>query len=407
MGAVQRRNLQLIATFRAVSVAGDEVALLALQVRLAHHGHYAGYLIAALSIANMLPIVLLAPVAGWIVDRTSAKRLIVPLGVVAALVSAALAEWTNPAATIGLVALLGCTVAITVPGFSVLLPAVIGEEHIVRAQGTTQATTGIASMLGPVIGGLLVALTGQRWPLVVDAMSFVVLAVGTTLVRGDRVPAGERPPRARGDLSAGVRFLVRDPVLAPMVGVVTLVILSLGMVNVALIFLVIAVLHGSTFVYGIVGACFGAGMIGGGVTASRVPQRAQPLVRIVFGGAGILGLLIAVAGTLPSVGYLYAPVIIVGVVNTWVNVAAFTLFTIRSPEAIRGRVFAAVNAVFTGVQVLSMGLGGVLVTTVGTRSTLELGAVISVLTVIVLAPIGLRATRKGAAADVPATAPAS
>ena len=75
---VQRRDLTLVAILRGVSYLGDSIALIALYLRLSH-GSHASWAIAALSIAAALPLVLLSPISGFIIDHTPVKRLLVIL----------------------------------------------------------------------------------------------------------------------------------------------------------------------------------------------------------------------------------------------------------------------------------------------------------------------------------------
>jgi len=76
--SLQRRDLALVALLRGVSYLGDAIALIALYLRLAH-GSHASWAIASLSIAASLPLVVLSPISGFIIDHTPVKRLLVVL----------------------------------------------------------------------------------------------------------------------------------------------------------------------------------------------------------------------------------------------------------------------------------------------------------------------------------------
>ena len=75
--SVQKRDLTLVAILRGVSYLGDAIALVALYLRLAHGAH-ASWAIASLSVAAALPLVVLSPISGFIIDHTPVKRLLVP-----------------------------------------------------------------------------------------------------------------------------------------------------------------------------------------------------------------------------------------------------------------------------------------------------------------------------------------
>src|SRR5882762_4772719 len=84
------RDLWLAVVARAVSLLGDEAAVIALTLRLHDSGRGAGA-IAALFVAGMLPLVVLAPLAGRLVDRYDSRRLLVWSGLAQAVVCAVLA----------------------------------------------------------------------------------------------------------------------------------------------------------------------------------------------------------------------------------------------------------------------------------------------------------------------------
>jgi MFS family permease len=388
-----RRDLHLIAGLRAVSLMGDQIALVALMVRLAQHeGHSAGLGVGALAVANALPPVLLSPLGGAVVARVAAKRLLVPLALLEATLATGLGWWTNVPVTLALVATLGATVAFTMPGYAALVPAIVGDAHVAAAQGTLQSYQGIAFVAGPALGGLLVGATGQHWPLYFDALSFAVIALGTLGVHGDRVPV--RGARERGFLTAGVRFLWHDRLLRPLTNVVVLTVLSLGVIDIAVIFLVLRAMHGTTLEYGLVWAMFGVGMILGGLSGRRLSQQPLALARSVFVGVGAMGAALAAMAVMPDVWWVLAPMLVVGLGNGVTNVSAMTLFTTRTDEALRGRMYAGVNAVFSGVGILSMGLGGVLLTYLAPRTVTLASGVLSLSTIAMLAPSALRAARR-------------
>ena len=129
---VQRRDIRLLAILRGSSFLGDFVALVALYLRLAPTGH--AWAIAALAVAGSLPLVLLAPLAGHVVDKFPAKRLLIALGLLESVVCAGLGLWHGLSATLVLMALLSCGVAFSMPGYSALVPAIAGDEHIAQSQ---------------------------------------------------------------------------------------------------------------------------------------------------------------------------------------------------------------------------------------------------------------------------------
>jgi MFS family permease len=399
----QRRDLTLLAVLRGVSFLGDFAAFTALFLRLAPAHH--AWAIAALAIAGSLPLVALAPLAGHVVDHFPAKRLLVLFGFAEAVVCVGLGHWHGLVATILLMLLLNCLVAFSMPGYTALVPAVAGEDNVSRAQGVLQASQALASVAGPVLGGLLVGSTGQSWPLYVDAASFVAAALATTWLRHDRRP-GARAVLAdieapREGMMAGVQYIFADGLLRVVEINVAVFMLSLGMINVAEVFFVTQTLHGSATAYGLVGASFGVGGVVGALLAQRISQEVARLARTVIIDIVVIGLMMTAAGLVTRVVYFYPPMVVTGVAVGFANVAAMTLFTVRSPERLRGRVFAALGAVLTASQIAATALGGLVLAVVAPRTVFLIGGVAATITSLVLGPLGLRseASRRPSALD--------
>jgi len=388
--SVQRHDLRLLAGFRGFSILGDSIALITLFLRVAHHGQ--GWMIAVLAIAGALPLVVLAPLAGYVVDRLPAKTFLAILCALEAVICVGIGYWHGNVVTISLMALLTCGVAFSLPGYSALVPTLSGEENVAVAQSTIQSVQGVAITAGPAIGGLLVGAIGQSGPLYLDAASFALAGVGTLLLSSDRRPRAKsaHPQKTEHELSAGLRHLFRDPLLRPVVVTVSVFMLSLGAVNVAEVFFITRTLHASAFFYGLVGTSFGVGSVIGALASRRLKQDPLTLVRTALLCVAAISVLLGSVGLVEHVVYVFPLMAVTGVAVGIVNVAASTLFAVQTPEHLRGRVFAATGAMFTSAEIGSMVLGGLLLTVLAPRTIFQLAGVVSTFTVGVVGPLELR-----------------
>ena len=377
-----RRDLTLVAAGRATSMLGDEVAVIALALWASHQGR--GTLaVAALVMAATLPQLLAAPFAGLLVDRLPARRLIATVSSLQALVCLAVVPAIGAddlGAVLALVVALNVGQTIANPAWQALVPAIVAPEQISRALGTVQAATAGALLLGPAVGGLLVGAVGTASALVVDAMSFAVLAVVALALRGDRRPAGTGE-RTQGEMSAGIRLIGRDPVLRSVLVLVTALVLAAGAVNVAEIFLITGTLGAGPAVYGLVGALFAGGVMLGAVLAGKdrsVTSAGRTLVGVTISMACSM----VVLGLAPTLAVAALASMAVGVGNGMLNVLAQSIFVRRSPSDVLGRVFAALQGVIGAAMLVATGLGGMLLGALGVRPVIVGGGVLAVVALL-------------------------
>ncbi len=390
-----RRDLRLLIGLATVSALGDEVALIALLLRVARGGVAShGWYVAALSVAGALPFVALAGPAGLVVDRVRARPLLVGLGAVEAVVAAGLGLWRNDVVTVLLMGLLSTAVAFSRPGYSALLPSLVGLENVAPAQSGLQAGGSIALAAGPALGGLLVGAIGQGGPLYLDAASFAVAAALTARLRGEREPTRADAVRERGAMLAGARVIVGSPTLRPVVVTVGVLMLSLGAINVSEVFFATVTLHASALGYGVAGACLGAGSIAGALLGGRVPQDPARLTRDSLALIAVIGGMLFLAGLSVDIAMLWGVVLVIGVLAGLVNVLFAVLFTIEAPAEVRGRVFAAATGVFTTAQMGSMVIGGALLSAISPRTIFLLAGGVAAVTVAAVIPLERRFGRR-------------
>src|SRR5262245_24699147 len=207
------RDLRIAVAGRAASFLGDEVVLVALVLRI-HDGGASPALIAALLAAGMLPVLLLAPLVGVLVDRYDSRRLLVGASLAQAAVCLGLASVESHAALLGLAALLGAGQSLNSTTWLALVPRIVGTERLPEAMGLMQAAFTLVGIGAPALGGLLSGLCGTRVALLLAAVSFLGVSVAALSVRTRRMGAA---PADKLRAREGIAFVCRDPVVAPLV----------------------------------------------------------------------------------------------------------------------------------------------------------------------------------------------
>lgn len=347
---------------RSASRFGDEVALVALTLRLQASGARP-YEVALLLAAGLVPFVLLARVAGRVADSADSRRVLVCATVAQAACCIPLIFTGNAVVMTTLVALLGAGAAFSQATWQALIPRVVGEDNIAAATAAQQSTFTIATIVAPAVAGLLSGAFGTGLPLAIDAVTFGVLTVAAAAVRTRR--AGISAAAAKRD-RGGWAVLRADRILAPLVTSLAAFVLLAAMVNVVTVFLVRQTLHAGAGWYGLVEATWMLGVVGGSVASARIPADAGR-ARATLASAALMSLVFAGYGLAPAVAVLVPLSIAGGVGNGVVNVCVATLVMTRTDERARGRVSAALGAVVNGAAVVSLGLGGGLAAVLDSR----------------------------------------
>jgi len=351
------RDLYLATAARAVSTIGNEVAVIALLLRL-HDGGGDGWAVAALLVAGTVPLVLLAPIAGMLADRYDSRILIVGGSLFQAGLCGALAFVERPLIVLVLVAMNAAGAAVVGPTLTALVPALVPQGRLAMAMGLQEGSQLAAVLAGPALGGLLTGATGGATvPLLLDAGTFAVLGAAGALVQTRRRPSpsggGIRP-------MAGILILGTDPVIRTVAVLLALLVLVGEAVTVAEVFLVRDTLGAGATAFGALTAAFMAGMIAGTVPAFALKTTRRILATIPLASfvmaAGLIG--VGSIGTLAGVFVCYA---VAGVGAGALNVAATTLVLYRTPDAVRGRVQAGLNGLLRSAGIGALGVGGLAV----------------------------------------------
>ena len=378
-----RRDLIVALAGRMVSTFGDGVALIALALRLQADGARP-YEVGLLLAAGSIPQLALARPIGRLVDTHDSRRLLVGGGLVELAATIPLVFLHSFAPMVVLVAALGAAASMTGATWSALIPRVVGEDHLAEAVSAQQALSVLVLVGAPAAGGLLAGAFGTGVPVAVDAATFVVLTVAAALVRTRRRPAPAGAPGDPNDFRGGFSILRADEILAPLIAGVALVVLLVGMVDVVLVYLVRGTLHAGGVWYGVAEASWMAGMVGGAVGAGRVKtERAQ--VRATIAGAAVACAGVAAFAVVPTVAMLVPLSIFGGIGNGYAGTCLSTLLVARTPDRARGRVSAAANAVFGGVQGAALLIGGAVGIVLSPRAIYAVGGLLGVAAAALLA----------------------
>ena len=345
------RDVRAIALARLISEMGDEIALIALLFRVKSSGAAA---ISAIFALYALSRIVLSPFSGTIVDRYPSRRLITTVSLVQTVTAVCLAL-SDGLLLFVLVFVLAVGASIIGPAWQSLVPTLVPAEDLSRTYAFIQAHRSMAIVLGAGLGGYLVELFGSSVSLMIDAATFLVVALlGATLV--NERPRGLSRVSGRESIR-GFRSILSTPVLLASIIMLAAFNMSAGVNEVLGIFLVTDVLDGSASHYGLIMSSLGASMVVSGFVLSRVTIR-RPDTQMLVLSALMSALGMLAYGLSPSVWFAMIAFAINGAGLTGLHAFATPLIVRHTSEDERGRVFAASSSVTTGGTLISTGIAG-------------------------------------------------
>lgn len=371
---------------------GDEMAFIALLFRVKDLGSFA---VSALFACGSISRVVMAPLAGSIVDRFSTRALVRLISVSQAAVTLSLVlvrGW----AMYPFVILLSVGATIVKPAWQAYLPTTVEEGTLPRVYATMQTYASLAMLAGSGLGGVVVGLFGVGASLAIDAGTFLFVAAMTLLMRHERTPV-----RAKGErmqMMAGFRAIFSSRILFSMFLLLTMFNMCAGAVEVMGVYLVTEVLGGGATSFGMVSLMFGASMF---VTGRVMSRRNLPWdnATAVFGAALIAAAGIVMFGLSPTVWFAGLAFVVNGVGLAGLNIYAMPVMVRHSKDEERGRIFAASSALTTLGFMVSLAVNGWAGSVFSPRAVIVTAGVVCVLVTVMN---GVRVLRSVSEQPVPA-----
>ncbi len=258
----------------AGSSVGTYLAAVALTVDV-YDETGSGVWVAALLIADFLPIVLVGLLLGPLVDRLSRRRLMIVSDLVRCGVFAALPFVDSPAAVVGLAAVSGVATGFFVPAGVAGLPNLVPDEELTNANSLIVTIETLAAMIGPVLGGIMLALSGTSLPYAVNAVTFLVSAALIARIPRHKLQSDESLSRGHWrDVADGLRLVVTARPLRTVLVVWNVVILGAAAINVAEVVFAKDTLGAGNLGFGALVAASGVGLVLGSFLAPNALGKA-------------------------------------------------------------------------------------------------------------------------------------
>ena len=390
-----------------LSFTGDMIFEFTLIVWAAtRFGGSGSWRVAAIFAAATIPVIIVGPVAGTLVDQWRDKvRVIVRSSLAIAVLTALLVPLLSDGRfgipvgdvvqTITLLLLVFIISAINQfirPALAIVTRDIVPVEQRGQAASLRQIAMGIAILVGPPLAAPLFVTLGLTWALLLNAASFLAAAALTRIaVRGVAeqlrqvapdpgvAPAGAMTLRDRSrpvwvDLVAGLRMVRDSPALMTMLTGLAIALVSFGILNAIDVYFVINNLGGSASIYGWFGTAQGAGTLIGAAVAGLLASRVSP-VTLLWVGMIVLGVVTFIYARMTMVGAGLVLIFLFGLAFPAVNVSISPLTLRVTPRAFIGRVTGTTNTVINAAQLIGTLLGGLIFSAIGADRHLSLGTI--------------------------------
>ncbi|WP_367044553.1 MFS transporter [Streptomyces sp. Je 1-332] len=367
--------------------------------------------IGLVSLARALPLVVGVLIGGVLADRTDRRLLMLvtrlPLALVAAglMLNALLPHpqlWVIYTAT----ALTGLFAGLGGPAMMAAIPALVGTERLAAAGALTAASTQLAALLGPALGGILIAGPGIAACFAVDAAGFLVFGVALFFVRPlppATAAGGKGVRQAFAAVADGVRF-VRGHRL-----IVGLLLVDAAAMVFTMPQALYPVLADEQFGGGptVVGLLYAAPALGALVGAATSGWTARAGGHALIGAVLVWGLSLTGFGLTTYLPLALALLALAGLGDLISETLRSALLQHGTPDALRGRVSSLWMVQATVSPALGNAAVGFLAELSGARSAVTVGGLVCVVATLLVAAgsPALRAARLGTPAPAGAAAP--
>lgn len=312
---------------------------------------------------STFPSVILSPFAGTFADRTNRKAIIIFMDAICGLLLLA----TGYLAYFKILAIWHVYIIICLkqiahvfftPAMNASIPNIVRNDEIVKANSLNQGTVHLSVILGPALGGMLIAVFGTAWIFIIDGISYLFAAFTEIFVNIPKIKRDHIDKTSFFfDIKAGFSFIISNPTLLGILLLVAGLNFFAGPIDVGIPVLAKKILNLSAKGFGQLFACFGIGSV---LTTLYLSIFKIPLKRHiqVMSGLVISGICFYLMGTWLNFKAILIILGLNGLFIALVNIHLIAFLQETTPDELRGRVFGFVMMFCGALMPISMGLSG-------------------------------------------------
>jgi MFS family permease len=338
-------------------------------------------------IAETVPTILLGSVAGVFVDRWDRKKTMIVADVARGvllllLLTAGSRDWIW---VIYVVTVIQSSIGLFFgPAKNALIPRLVDDNDLLAANSLVSTTSELTRLVGPALGGAVMALFGLTSVVVLDSASFLFSAAMVWLIDVSADPetsaegapdSAAAPMKVWQDFLAGLALVRRDRVISRVLLVFGLFMVGQGIINVLIVPFIKDVLQGNALLFGWVASAQGVGGLLGSIVIGMVGKRfpTERLFRLGLIALSVAFVLLVNVHLVPLVLTLTA---LAGVAVVAAFVGSQTLLQQRVTDQFRGRIFGVLGTSQSLLLLVGMGCASALGSFLGVVPMLDLASLL-------------------------------
>ncbi|HOB05175.1 MAG TPA: MFS transporter [Propionibacteriaceae bacterium] len=335
---------------------------------------------------QMMWLPLLSPWTGTVADRFPKRRLLLITQTCMTIVAGTLA-WLVLSGHVQLwhvyvlAAAQGIVMAFEGPARMSFASELVPPRLLMNAISLNSAQFNSARLVGPAVGGLLIAAWGVGVGLLVNAVSFAAVIIALLLMRSDQIQAAP-PRRGKGALREAVGYVKSRPDLLVAMAIVSMMATFAMTFQVTTALMATTVFNKGATEFGLLGSVLGVGSLAGALLSARRSSPRMTVLLVGLAGTSVSLVLMAAARDF----WLFTVVLLpAGLCALTVLTTTNTIVQLNTDPSMRGRVMALYMAVNQGSMPLGALFAGYVSEAIGVRWVLGIGAVMTALTFVVAA----------------------
>lgn len=350
--ALSHRNFRLLWFGLFISMSGSLMrnAAILWHVSLLVPEDRKALALGVVGLVRVLPIIVFSFISGVVADASDRRRVMLVTNTAMLAVSATLAALTlagldSLGAVYALAALGAASGSFDGPARQALFPTLVPREHLPNAIGLNSLMFQTASVLGPMLGGLIIAAAGVAWAYVFDVLSFLFLLASLLLMRDvPQRPVSERSPISLRAGLEGLQWVFGQPLIRSSM---LLDFFATFFASATALLPIFAqdILRVGAQGYGLL---VSAPALGAMLTsAAMVPlvERIEQRGRVLFAAIGVYGLATIVFGLSTAFWLTFACLFVTGAADMVSTVLRNIIRQLNTPDSLRGRM-TSVNMMF-------------------------------------------------------------